>query len=70
MKISRYIPKSCHLSGYMTSYIILTIYGTEQENGFKRELTEYDLKQYFRDFGEIIACDWQSSYEVMLEFQK
>jgi len=70
MKISRHTPKNCPLPGYITSTVLLKIYGTEQENGFGKELTEYDLKKYFQYFGEIIACDWQSSYEVILEFRE
>lgn len=70
MRVSRFIPKSCPLSGYITSSIILIIYETEQENGFRKELEEYDLNKYFQRFGQIIACDWQSSNEVNLQFQQ
>jgi hypothetical protein len=71
LKISRYTPKGCHLSGYITSTVLLTIYETEQQNGLKKELTEYDLKKYFQDrFGKIIACEWRSSNEVILQFRE
>ncbi len=69
-KISRSTPKGCHLSGYISSTVLLTIYETEQQNGLKKELTEYDFKKYFEEFGEIIACDWRSDYEVILQFQE
>jgi hypothetical protein len=70
LKISRNTPKGCHLSGYISSTVLLTIYETEQQNGLKKELTEYDLKKYFEEFGVIIACDWRSSYEVILQFRE
>lgn len=63
MRISRYIPKSCPLSGHMTPNILLTIHG--------RGITEFDMKKYFeKDFGPIIAGDWQSDKEVILQFQQ
>jgi hypothetical protein len=70
MKISRYIPKNCSMSGHLTSTVSLTVDETEEENGFKKELTEFDLQKYFQKFGQIIACERSSNYEFILQFQR
>lgn len=60
MPISRFLPKSCPFGGYMTTNLLLTIHG--------REVTEFDLKKYFKNFDPIIACSWQNDYQVILQF--
>ncbi len=70
MKISRYIPKNCPMSGHLTWTVSLKIDETEQENWFKKELTEFDIQKYFQKFGQIIACEQYSSYEFILQFQR
>jgi hypothetical protein len=70
LKISRYIPKSYPNFRYITHSLLVTIYKTEQNNEYTGELTEFDLKEYFERFGEIIGCNWKSKNEIILQFRK
>lgn len=70
LTVSRYNPKNCYLSGRITFALSVTINETKQDNGFKKELTEYDLNKYFEKFGKIVHCTWESNEEVILQFEE
>ena len=71
LRISRYIPKDCHMSGHITSTLSLMIHQTGKDNGSEKQITEYDLQKYFEKFGQIIACEWQNNEKkAILQFQE
>ena len=70
MRISRYLPKSYPLSGYITTNLRLIIGDTQRQSEVREKVSEFDLKKYFEQFGEIVDCDWQNRNEVILQFRK
>lgn len=70
MRISRYLPKSYPLSGHITTNLRLIIDDTQHQSEVRDKISEFDLKRYFQQFGEIVDCDWQSRKEVILQFRR
>ncbi|CAF1455218.1 unnamed protein product [Rotaria sp. Silwood1] len=68
-QISRHNPKEIPLSGQMTCYLLIKISKIEDENGFRKKLTEYDLNEYFRKFGKIISYQKENDNEIILQFE-
>ncbi|CAF1163774.1 unnamed protein product [Rotaria sordida] len=68
-QISRHNPKEISLSGQMTCYLLIKISKIEDENGFRKILTEYDLNEYFRKFGKIISYQKENDNEIILQFE-
>lgn len=72
IRVTRSLPKFVFLSSRSVHGIKIKIHGDSNGEGNGRKLNESDLRNYFRDFGTILACHWTTSdrTEALFTFQE
>ncbi|CAF1484471.1 unnamed protein product [Rotaria sordida] len=67
--MSPFNPQNIQLSDQMSHFLLIRISETHSNGKTLKDLTQFDINEYFKSFGQIVSCPWRKNFEAVLELQ-